>query len=463
MSKRMETLSRKRQRPNATLGRAQVLLLLAAASCWAAPDPKLVDAVKNRDTTTVSSLVNQHADVNAVLPDGTTPLSWAAYLGERQIAETLLAAGAKVNTADVYGETPLTLASANGDAALVDKVLKAGANANAARWDGETALMIAAGAGNADAVRDLLTHGADANAAGGSKKQTALMWAAAEGHAEAVQALIEHGANVNAVSAAGFTPLDFAVTKKDMQSVKSLLAAHADPNYALPSGTKVLMVAANYANTPAVSALLENGADVKTTNRAGQTALHIAAQEGNMEMLKMLLAKGADPNARTGKSAFGRATGGFRPVPGELTPLHYAARGGHIDAMKVLLAAGADPKLPGQDGTTLLMSAVSSAKVGVVQYAYTLDPNVDAVTDTGMTLIHASVTGTANGGTTEAQMAVCEVIQFLADKGAKLDERDKSGRTPIAIADRLPIDKAVDLLTVLITKSGATPKTPTLR
>jgi uncharacterized protein len=446
---------------------ALTMLLLTAASSWAAPDrklaPGLLDAVKSRDAGTVSSLVNQHVDVNVSLPDGTTPLSWATYLGERQIAETLLAAGAKVNTADVYGETPLTLASANGDATLVDKVLKAGANVNAARWDGETALMIAAGAGSADAVRELIAHGADANAAGGAKKQTALMWAAAQGHSEVVQALIEHGADVNATSAGGFTPLVFAVTKKDLQSVKSLLAAHADPNYALPSGAKVLTVAANYGNTPAVATLLETGADVKTVDRGGQTALHIAAQSGNMEMVKMLLAKGADVNARTGKSAFGRAVPGFRPTPGELTPLHFAARGGHIDVMKTLVDAGADPKEIGQDGTTLLMSAVSSAKVSTVKYAYTLDPKVDVVTDTGMTLIHASVTGTANGGTLGAQMAVCEVIQFLADNGAKLDERDKSGRTAIEIADRLPIDKAVELLTALIVKSGATPKTPTLR
>jgi hypothetical protein len=55
------------------------------------------------------------------------------------------------------------------------------------------------------------------------------------------------------------------------------------------------------------------------------------------------------------------------------------------------------------------------------------------------------------------------VIQFLADKGAALDERDARGRTPIDVADTLPIDKAVDLLTELIIKSGATPKKPSRR
>ena len=55
------------------------------------------------------------------------------------------------------------------------------------------------------------------------------------------------------------------------------------------------------------------------------------------------------------------------------------------------------------------------------------------------------------------------MIRFLTGKGALLDERDGRGRTPIDVADVLPIDKAVDLLTQLIIKSGATPKTPSKR
>jgi hypothetical protein len=61
------------------------------------------------------------------------------------------------------------------------------------------------------------------------------------------------------------------------------------------------------------------------------------------------------------------------------------------------------------------------------------------------------------------QTEICEVVRFLVDKGAKLDEEDGRGRTPINIADRLPIDKAVNLLTELIIQSGATPKVTTRR
>src|SRR4051812_1541315 len=162
-------------------------LLLLAATCFAATDLRLLEAVKRRDRKAVESLVRDRAAVNASQPDGATALSWAAHLDDQPAAELLISAGADVNAADEYGETPLTLACANGNAVLAGKLLKAGANANAARWNGETALMIAAGASSAEAVKLLATHGAKVNAAESRKGQTALMWAAAEAHPDVVQ------------------------------------------------------------------------------------------------------------------------------------------------------------------------------------------------------------------------------------------------------------------------------------
>ena len=146
--------------------------------------------------------------------------------------------------------------------------------------------------------------------------------------------------------------------------------------------------------------------------------------------------------------------------PGEQTPLMMAAKANEEAVMKALIEHGADPKLKAQDGTTLLMMATGSGHVGVVKYAYQFDQDVKATNDTGDTLMHAAVTGT---GPLATQLEICEVVQFLADKGAPLDEKNARGRTPIDIADILPIDKAVDLMTSLIIKSGAKPKTPSKR
>jgi ankyrin repeat protein len=175
--------------------------------------------------------------------------------------------------------------------------------------------------------------------------------------------------------------------------------------------------------------------------------------------VKKLLAKGADPNARTSKAA--PTPGTFRRVAGELTPLHVAAKANQVAIMRTLVAAGADPKIKAQSETTLLMSAVGSGHIEAVKYTFEeLDSDIGAVNTFGSTLMHAAVSGTAQVAT---QAEICEVIQFLADKGAKLDEKDGRGRTPIDIADLLPIDKGVELLTALIIKSGGTPKVRTKR
>ena len=444
--------------------RLTVLFLLLATLASAA-DLRLTDAIRRRDHKAVATLLSQQADVNAAQPDGSTPLAWATYLDDRDTATRLLAAGASVKTADEYGETPLTLAAANASAPLVASFLKAGADPNAARWNGETALMIAANSGSADAVRQLLASGANVNASDTRKGQTALMWAAAEGHPDVVQLLLDHHAEINALSKAGFNALAFAAVKNDEQSVRKLLAAGADANFTLPDGVKVLLTAVSNRSGRAAAALVEAGANPNIADSTGMTPLHTAAQTGDLALVRALLAKGADPNPRTASTPPGAGrggNGGGRGAPaGEQTPLLLAAKANHPDVMRALVETGhADPKLKAQDGTTLLMTAVSGGHVDAVRYAYELDPNVKAKTPNGGTLMHLSVSGTMAVST---QPEICKVIQFLAEKGAPLDEHDARGRTPIDIADGLPIDTAVDLLTDLIKKSGATPKTPSKR
>jgi ankyrin repeat protein len=126
--------------------------------------------------------------------------------------------------------------------------------------------------------------------------------------------------------------------------------------------------------------------------------------------------------------------------------------------MRALVAAGADPTARAQDGTTVLMAAASGARIKTFAYAYEIDPRVDLTTTLGNTVMHVAVG--LNGRT---QPEVCEVIQFLADHGAKLDELNGAGRTPIAVADNLPVDLAVDLLTRLLAERGEKPKIPSKR
>jgi cytohesin len=434
--------------------------LLAASCCAAtapATDSRLIDALKRRDVKAFNTLMAQHADINAALPDGSTALSWAVFFDLKEPAGKLIAAGANVNSASEYGETPLTLALANGDVALVEDLLKAGADPKAKRWNGETTLMIAAGVGSLPEVKLLLERGVDVNATDAHKGQNALMWAAAEAHGDVIDFLISKGANVNAASRSGSTPLAFATGRNDAKSVQRLLAAGADANYALPDGTKMLMLAATSKATDVAALLLDKGADPNIADRAGNTPLHIAAQNGSLEMAKSLLAKGAKVDAKTNAAASSAVPGapGFvrGGSTGQMTPLFLAAKNNRVDLMKALLAAGADPKVKSQDGTTLLLAAASSGHKEAAEYAFEFDKDVKAVDENGDTAMHKAV----SGGAPATQDNMVDLVQYLADIGVPMDEFDKRGRTPIKAGDGIPLDKPIQRMADIIVSRGGTP------
>jgi ankyrin repeat protein len=426
--------------------------LLAAAACFAAGDAhvagdaRLIDAVKRRDPAMVARLIEQGAAVNGQLADGSTALAWAVYGDDKRVARMLLKAGAAVtvNAATDYGETALTLACLNGDGEMVEELLSAGANARASRRTGETALMIAAGSGSLRAVDSLIRHGADINAAESSQGQTALMWAAAEKHTEIVDLLVAKGANIHLATKSGFTALAFATIANDGHAVKSLLAAGGDPKLKLGDGTELLLAATSHRSTDAAIALLDAGADPGVKDRQGNTPMQMASQRGNLPLVQSLLAHGASVlPVNMVREADGRSASGQ-------TALFLAARGGHLEVMKAL-----------PDGSSFLMAAVGSANVEAVRLAYEYDSDVNTVREDGSTLMHASVTGTGNSP--EAQARIVEVIQFLADHGARLDELNKANRTAIDIADVGPTDRAVLLITKLILAKGGYPVHPSKR
>ena len=48
-------------------------------------------------------------------------------------------------------------------------------------------------------------------------------------------------------------------------------------------------------------------------------------------------------------------------------------------------------------------------------------------------------------------------MQYLADIGVPLDEKDARGRTPIQIGDNIPLDKPIQRMAEIIVSRGGTP------
>lgn len=447
------------------------LISLLSVVGFAAPsaDLRLADAVQNKDRQAVRSLLAQRADVNAPQSDGSTALAWAAHWDDLETADLLIRAGADVNAANHYGATPLWLACTNANEAMVERLLRAGADPNAALETGETPLMAAAEKGRMVSVKLLLASGADVNAREKRGGQTALMWALAERHPEVAQMLIERGASVKARSKGGFTPLMFASQQGDVASARMLLTAGANANDQSapepgapsvgnsgyggglePSGSMTpLSVAIASAQNPVAMLLLEHGANPNVMDGSGYTPLHYSAAGRNtLELAKALLVHGADPNVRLGKVE-------DRRDPIGATPFYLAAEARNAPIMRALAAAGADPKLKttetvffsGANGVRLQSVADSTpimiaAGMGrnpaeyspkeeqdaleAAKAAVELGVDINAVNAYGWTALHVA-----------AYIGADSIIQYLAEKGAKLDVIDQFGQTPLSIASRI--------------------------
>jgi ankyrin repeat protein len=333
--------------------------------------------------------------------------------------------------------------------------------------------MTAARAGNVDAVKALLDHGAEIDSKESWRGQTALMWAAAENHPAVVQLLVDRGADVNLVSAVsdfsgmkpkpgdvpmhfprgGFTALLFAARGGFSECAKILLDHGADVKAADPDQTSALVLAIINGHYDTAALLLQHKADPNATDDMGRAALFAAVDMRNiyasnrpapkdtnkvepLELIKMLLAAGANPNAKLTKLIPPRAVLDFPDVMlGDgATPFLRAAKSSDIPLMQLLLEHGADPKATTRAGVTALMVAAGMGHSNTVRggeqpieaMKLCLDKGVDINAATEKTL-NTALHAAAGRGTDD-------IVQFLADHGAKLDAKDGKGRTALEVA-----------------------------
>lgn len=452
-----------------TTARLCALTILVAASSFGA-GLSVVEAVKNQDAAALRSLLKQHANADAADVDGTTALIYAAHQNDLDAVKLLLAAGANAKATNRYQVTALSEAANLGNNEIMEALLQAGADPNAASGEGETPLMTASRTGAVAGVKALLARGANVNAKDGYRGETALMFAVAENHAEVAKLLLAAGAEVNAKSTfydfnfrkvasggtqavyfrGGLTPLLFAARQGAVDAARVLVEAGADVNLGEPEFGFTPLLDAIYNDHYDLAALLvERGADLKSG------ALYLAVEMHNLDyfgnrprkpvsdkldelgFIKVLLDRGADVNGPLKAKLPGRqAQGGISVVPGA-TPFYRAARSADLAVMRLLLERGADPNRPSDDHTTPLLAAATGQGarfaggderpepefVEALRLCVEKGADVNAANDRGDTPMHAAAQRGADG-----------IVQFLADHGAKLDVKNKSGRTPLDLA-----------------------------
>jgi ankyrin repeat protein len=426
-------------------------------------------AVRAGNTAALQKALKQHGNANEGDVDGTTALHWAVVGDSAAMVDALLAAGANPNAKNDYGRTPLSIALDHANAPLTAALLKAGADPRAPLPSMGNALMAAARTGNSAVISALLKAGVNVNEPEKISGQTALMWAASEGHVEAVKTLLDGGADVKLKTTdEDLTAMFFAVRKGSIGVVEELLAAGANINDRTESetltgrdqgqvkvpGDSMVVLAIHNAHFNLADFLLNKGAD---PNQAGVrwTPLHALsrvrnyeeaqfpppiARSGEMDSLDLarhLVAKGANVNAQA-KTTTAKRPGtdqNYKDIRGA-TPFFLAAKSGDIPYMRMLLAAGADPSIALDDHTTPLMVA---AGIGCVTGQW-IEQERDILAAVKLLVeeTHADVNAMNDDHETALHGGACRsmdsVIQYLVDKGAKLNVKDADDQTPLELA-----------------------------
>jgi ankyrin repeat protein len=382
--------------------------------------------VRADDLETADLLIRAGANVSAANREGVTPMQLAATNGSARMLERLIKAGANANAPlSKFGDTALMLAARTGKTDAVKVLLDNGAQVNVTEtWGGTTPLMWAVSERHLEAVKMLIANGAAVNArsyfvpsahgrgfegatpeapkpehaveelAGGWL--TPLMFAVREGDLEITRTLIAAGAELNAIAGDGKDALGLAVFNGQYELASFLIDNKVNVNHADAQRFTPLFWAVDRRNMelgtngfpwtvtsdplPLIKKLLDSGADPNAVinntprgrNRGASprivfaSALHRAAFAGDLELAKLLLAHGADPHAiSSDRESMLEAAAGLALIPGYQATRSNPER---LELSKLLVELGEDVNWADAYGITPLMAAANLGNTALVQF-----------------------------------------------------------------------------------------------
>jgi ankyrin repeat protein len=425
-------------------------------------------AVRGDDLETADLLIKAGANVTAANREGVMPMELAALNGSAAMIERLIKAGADPSAPlSKFGDTALMFAARTGKMDAIKVLLDHGAQPSSVEtWGGTTPLMWAASERHLDAVKLLIAAKADVNAksyfvpsahgrgfegatpeapkpkqaveelAGGW--MTPLMFAAREGDLEIGKTLVAAGADLNAIAGDGKDSLGMAIFNGQYEFASFLIDNHVNVNHADAQRFTPLFWAVDRRNM-----------------ELGTNGFPWTVTTDPMPLIKKLLDAGADPNAVVNNTPRGRNRNASPRIV-FASALHRAAFAGDLELAKVLLAHGANPHAVSSDRESMLEAACGLALIPGYQVSHPTAERVDLAKLLVETYAEDVNSADAYGITplmAAANLGITPLVQYLIDKGADLGAYDLGKRLDGAfmasVEPLMPVDYAIGVGTFL--------------
>lgn len=381
----------------------------------------IYEAIDSGRVAQVESILGQNPELlNARNAGGMTPLNWAAYRGQSEIVQKLLALGADASIGDNENSQPFHNAAVAAHTDVMELLLASGVDINVTDDNGMTALHFAISFRHPEVADWLIEKGIDPLAAN-NNGLTPLHYSALRGFPDLIDRLVTRGADINVRTRAGSTPLLHASGYNQTEAALKLLELGADTELANEYGrTPLLNVARESGNADMARILVDHGADINAVDVFGDTPIILAAWRGFSAIVNLLL----DHNAEV-------------PVTGDTAVrlVRNAAERGLDRLMSLMVTRGVDLSIGSRHGGSLLHAAAMGGSAGIVSLLLEQGLTVNEADVFGWTPLHY-----ASG---KGRYAAAEI---LIEHGADVNARTLAGHSPFSLAEAKGRTEIMDLL-----------------
>jgi len=311
---------------------------IGGASWDSARELPIAAAARLGERFLVEALLELHADVNAVSPDGRPLLQVAAARGSVGVVEVCVGwPGCEIDTVDSSGRSALITALKGGREKIARILLEAGCSVNVCDLTGAPPILHSVNIKNPELCQMLLQMRADKDAIDPADGSHVLHVAAKARNEPLLRALLRARSNLHAMHPVnGRTVLHIAAGTRWIPVVQFLIGLHAEVDTQSTIGDSALRMAVQQNDIQSAELLCKAGADPNLANRSGCAAIHAAVSQGDVKLAQLLVEYGADVNLADSRR--------WRPI-------HYGATGGSADVVSWLMESGADPHARSYHGT----------------------------------------------------------------------------------------------------------------
>lgn len=374
----------------------------------------------------IEECVFSGADVDNRDADGRTPLMNAIAGNMKtsyyEVINTLIGNGAELDAKDNQGKTPLMYALENHKFIVAEKLIEFGADLHETDNAGNTVLMYAMNimADLDECVVDRILMADNVNAVN-TAGQTAAHLAAQSGLIKITDKLVSAGADIYAKDTFGRTPLMYALSHQKYDMAKFLIDFGASCDDADYENNTVLMYAVHPSlekNFSLMNDLVSISTNINETNQNGHTVLDMAVSSQCVSLVHQLIQNGADIDS--GRLLNSAVENGDLPCILEVfreTLKKHSTYPEQMDNATLL-----NCRHVGLKGGTLLLTAIMSDKVDLVENLLNLEADADLICYNKSPLEAA------------VQMNNVKMVDVLLRAGADVAQTNEDGNTPLMVA-----------------------------